>query len=305
MMRRFLLPLFFGLIICVQSQAQQEPLFSNYIWNPLSFNPGVAGTSGFMTMNATIREQWVGFEGRPRTQAFNMHTVLKKREFGIGASIINDNIGPINSTTLQGNFAYKLKLDRGVYISLGLKAEASLWQGKFAGLELADDPSFATDIRSAFLPNFGFGAYLKGKKYFAGISVPRFIRNEFNDGEANWNQGDQVHHFYAHGGYSFKLNRDLYFKPSVMMNYVKNVPFDATITTSLEFERQLWIGLGYRVAQSLTPTIAYKFNHQIKAGYAYEYMVNSLAGHQFGSHELLVTYDFFYPKGRVVSPIFF
>jgi len=297
-------------MFCLNAKAQQDPIFSNYIWNPLSFNPAIAGSSGYTTMNLTVREQWVGFEGRPRTQAFNVHAPLKNRNrrtgrISLGASILNDNIGPINSTTLQGNFSYRIKVSRYISLNLGLKAEASLWQGKFAGLDLADDPSLATDIRSAFLPNFGFGAYLKSKNYFVGLATPRLIKNEFNNGEANWEQGNQVSHYYLHAGYSHKFDYDLYFKPSIMINYVNNVPIDATLSANFEFDRQLWLGASYRVAQSVTPTVAFKFSNQVKAGYAYEFMVNSLVSHQFGSHELMLTYDFYYPTGRTVSPIFF
>ncbi|MEM7161617.1 MAG: type IX secretion system membrane protein PorP/SprF [Bacteroidota bacterium] len=305
-MKRKLLMTIPILCLCVfAAKAQQEPIFSNYIWNPMAFNPAIAGSKSFTTMNLTIREQWVGFEGRPRTQAFNVHTPIKKKRIGVGASIINDNIGPINSTTLQGNFAYKFKVQRGVTLALGLKAEASLWQGKFAGLELADDPALANNIRSAFLPNFGFGGLLKSKDYFVGIAAPRLFTNEFNDGDANWNQGEQVRHFYLHGGYTFELKRNYYFKPNIMVNYVQNVPVDATISANFEFENQLWLGASYRAAQSITPTVAYKFNNQIKAGYAYEFMVNNLISHQWGSHELMITYDFYYRTGRVVNPIFF
>lgn len=295
-------------IICIASQsvnAQQDPIFSNYIWNPMSFNPAVAGTQGYMTMNATVREQWVGFEGRPRTQAFNLHTALRNKAMGLGASIINDKLGPINSLTLQGNFAYKLKIDRGTYLSMGLKSELSLWQGHFQDLELADDPSLANNIRSAFLPNFGFGLLLKDPKYFVGFSVPKFINNEFNDGKTDWNQGGQVSHFFLHGGYSYEVNRDLYLKPSIMVNYVKNVPVETTISFNAEFQHQLWVGMSYRTAQAITPTFAYKFNQQIKAGYAYELALNKLKSHQAGSHELMITYDFVYPSRGVVSPIFF
>ena len=81
---------------------------------------------------------------------------------------------------------------------------------------------------------------MKTKNYFVGIASPRFIKNEFNDGEANWNQGDQINHYYLHAGYSHKINYDLYFKPSLMINYVNSVPVDATFSTNFEFERQLW-----------------------------------------------------------------
>lgn len=303
-MKKIGLILGIALLGVLEMNAQQEPIFSNYIWNPLSFNPGVAGTKSYMTMNAVVREQWVGFDGRPRTQSFNMHTALRNNQLGIGASIINDKLGPINSLTLQGNFSYKIKVDRTTYVSLGIKSEVSLWQGKFVDLDLADDPSLANNVRSAFLPNFGTGAYLKAKKYFFGIAAPRVLNNEFNDG-LDWDQGRQVAHFYAHGGYTHALDRDIMFKPSFMLNYVKNVKPELTISANMEFNRQLWAGISYRTASAISPLIAYKFTNQIKAGYSYELSLNKLVNHNSGTHELMVSYDFFYPTGRVVSPIFF
>ena len=312
-MRKLFLTVPLLLLLCFTAKGQQEAIFSNYIWNPMSFNPAVAGSKPFSTMNLTVREQWVGFEGRPRVQAFNFHTPLqsqntrsaKNKQLGIGASLINDKIGPINSTTFQGNFAYRFRIQRGVIMSLGVKAEASLWQGKFAGLELADDPSLANDIRSAFLPNFGLGAYLRSKDYFVGLAAPRLFKNEFNDGNANWNQGDQVSHWYLHAGYSLKMSHKQFFKPSIMINYVKNVPIDATISANFEFQNQLWLGASYRAAQSFSPNLGYRFNSQITAGYSYEFMLNKLVSHQFGTHELMLSYDFFYVEGRTINPITF
>jgi type IX secretion system PorP/SprF family membrane protein len=70
--------------------AQQEAMYTHYMYNTLSVNPAYAGTRDAMTFTALHRSQWVGFEGAPTTQTFTMHTPLRNKKIGIGISVIND-----------------------------------------------------------------------------------------------------------------------------------------------------------------------------------------------------------------------
>ena len=56
------------------SSAQQDPHFTQYFDNTLFVNPAYAGSKDVLNLTAIHREQWVGFDGRPRSTTFSIHS---------------------------------------------------------------------------------------------------------------------------------------------------------------------------------------------------------------------------------------
>jgi hypothetical protein len=58
-----------GLVLLIafvcNSNAQEQPILTNYTHNPLTINPAIAGTVKGLNMNFLTRQQWVGIEGYP------------------------------------------------------------------------------------------------------------------------------------------------------------------------------------------------------------------------------------------------
>ena len=141
--------------------AQQAPMYTHYMYNTLVVNPGYAGSRDALTITALDRMQWVNFKGAPMTQTFTMHAPLENRHIGLGLSVLNDKIGPVNNTSLSGYFAYRMQLTEKSKLALGLSAGANIFQASLSSLQLdqQSDPVFLNNINNHMTPNFGFGAY--------------------------------------------------------------------------------------------------------------------------------------------------
>ena len=63
-------------LIATFAFGQQEIQFTQFMNNKLYYNPGVAGSSGAICINAVHRTQWAGFENAPSTQNINAEIVL-------------------------------------------------------------------------------------------------------------------------------------------------------------------------------------------------------------------------------------
>jgi len=72
------------LVLATQaSYAQQDPNFTQYMYNTLSINPAYAGSRDAFSAVALHRSQWLGFDGAPTSQTLSAHTPIKEGKNGI------------------------------------------------------------------------------------------------------------------------------------------------------------------------------------------------------------------------------
>src|SRR5690606_19799535 len=102
-------------------QAQIDPLYAQYLSNPMLINPAYAGLNNNLNASISFRKQWAGFEGSPTTYNINGHTSLLDNRMGIGLMVVSDKIGINNNTEVHGTYAYRIDLDQK-YLSFGLQA---------------------------------------------------------------------------------------------------------------------------------------------------------------------------------------
>ena len=96
------------------AKAQQDAMFTHYMYNTLWLNPAYAGTRDALTITGIHRSQWVGFDGAPTDQSFTLHSPLLNGKMGIGLSVLNDKIGPTKSTLFALDLAYHVRLSKKV-----------------------------------------------------------------------------------------------------------------------------------------------------------------------------------------------
>ncbi|MFN0215801.1 MAG: type IX secretion system membrane protein PorP/SprF, partial [Saprospiraceae bacterium] len=262
--------LIWGIFWSANALAQQDPMFTNYHFNSLAFNPAYAGSNEHLTLNLSHRQQWVGLDGAPVTQALNAHSPLRNERVGIGFSLLNDKIGPGGSTDLAGSYAYRMQVgaSKKLKLSLGLQASMANWRGDFSEItvEHSDDPSFSQNI-SRWLPNFGAGAYLYGEKYYLGLGCPRLLEHDLRkanqDTEALF--AKNYRNIYLSGGAAILLRDDqLVFRPSFLLQsagFLSNVkdhssgqkigaPTSANLGAAILIRQLMWAGASYRTALS-------------------------------------------------------
>ena len=99
------------LVLCIAAYGQQYPYFSQYFLNPYLYNPAALGNSGYNEINLTYRQQWLGINDAPTTQAFNFQYPTKKN-ISVGLNFYSDQAVLLNTSALTFGFAYRGKYFR-------------------------------------------------------------------------------------------------------------------------------------------------------------------------------------------------
>ena len=299
------------LMLFTSIEGQQDAMFTHYAFNTLAVNPAYAGTRDALTVTTLHRSQWVGFEGAPNTQTLTLHTPIHNDKLGMGLSIMNDKIGPINTMSLYGDFAYKIKINEKGKLALGLKGGINLMQGELNTLNLDEqnDASFTNNIESKILPNFGFGAYYYTAKWYVGLSTPKLLENNFSTNTVTGSSGlsGEQRHFYVIGGTVLSISQNLKFKPSTFIKVTKAAPIEADLTGMFIYKDLFEAGVMLRTGDAVGALFGYNINNQFRVGYSYDWsFTNKTFKYNGGSHELMIRYDFIYKdKARIRSPRYF
>lgn len=335
---RKLLPLVI-LITCLTGSiyAQQDAMFTNYVFNALNYNPAYAGSKDHMAIGALHRTQWWGINGAPSTQSVFMHTPLKNDRVGIGFNLFNDAIGPTNNLGVNVSYAYRIPIgENGARLSIGIQGGIENFRSDWDELIL-DDSGDGTFLNSPnlLLPNFGGGIYYYSKYFYAGLSVPHLVENSLRAKEDDINtalSARQYRHYYFAMGTAIPLNGDdLIFKPSIL---VKNVGLDSKlrkdeqyqniaaptefdIDLSLLFYETFWVGASFRSAleafgsdpsssyDSVDVWAQYMLNSGLRIGAGYDFTVSGLSRVASGSFEIMLGYEFDYEENKTVTPRYF
>lgn len=283
------------MLLTFQSKAQQDPQYTQYMYNMSIINPAYA-TDDEETINlgALYRAQWVGSEGGPTTGTLFAHSpIAKKVEMGL--SIIHDEIGGVvKETNAYVDFAYVLKLNEKSKLSFGIKGGATFFSTNFNGFIYSDDlpdPAFAENLSSIF-PNIGVGSFYFGENYYLGLSSPNLLQSkhlEKQDGVIATGV-EEIHYFFT-GGYVFNLNDNLKFKPAFMTKAVSGAPLSLDLTTNFLINNVFEIGAGYRWDDSVSGLVNFRVSPAIRVGYAYDYTLSNLGKFNTGSHEIMLLID--------------
>jgi len=284
------------------AKAQQDPMFTQYMFNTLSINPAYAGSQDVLSINVISRHQWIGIEGAPKTQTLVVHTPLK-HNIGVGLSVINDKIGPQSQTGLKGSFSYKLKIGKKSSLSLGIMAGVNKLDINLTDLENTEstDVAFQQNL-SGIKPLFGFGIYFKLKNAYIGLSMPELVETNYENGISSWKQ---ARHYYFIAGYIANMGKSLKFKPTVLVRYTQNAPVSAEITGQLIIKDRIWIGGMYRLKESVGGLLGIQITKQLRLGYAYDYGIGELSAYGKGAHEIMLNYNFMFKNKEYASPIYF
>lgn len=283
---------------------QQDPQYTQYMYNMNVVNPAYAGSKEGLSVTALYRQQWSGLDGAPETFTLSAHSPFGDK-VGLGLSAVRDELGPISETNVYVDFSYTLDLSATIKIALGVKAGATFHDVGLIDLELQDpnDPFFSQDISSTY-PNVGAGAFLYGDNFYVGLSVPNLLNSVHLD-ENGLKYGSETQHYFATAGYVFQVSENVKLKPSVMVKSAFDAPtsFDGNLN-ALFFER-FEIGASYRLDDSFSGLVGFQVTDNIRVGYAYDAITSDLDAVANASHEVIVTFDLFFNKRTLRSPRYF
>lgn len=291
--------------------AQQLPQFTQYMFNTISINPAYAGSRETFSAVGLHRSQWVGLEGGPETQTLSIHTPLRNEKIGIGLSFINDKLGYENFSYIYGDFSYTIQTGVNSKLAFGVKGGFTHYN---LDEELLNDPSvvndpFFNDVSNRWSPNVGAGLYWHSQRWYVGLSAPRILNTDYNNG--NQGQLDYIAleriSYYITGGYVFDLSENTKLKPSVLLKATNGAPLSFDISANFLFNETFWIGGGYRINENsaaIGGIADFQISKQLRIGYAYEYPISDIRPYTSGTHEVLLMFEVFKSK-RIKSPRYF
>lgn len=270
--------------------AQQDPHYTQYMYNMNVINPAYAGSKENLSIGMLYRKQWVDIEDAPTTFTLSGHSPVGKN-VGLGLSVISDKIGPVEENNIYGDFSYTLNLGGEHKLALGLKAGVTLHKvGLFSNiyntLPQPNDPAFSEDTNNSYF-NLGTGLFYYTDKYYVALSVPNMMKSkhlDFNGREF----GSEESHYFLTGGYVFDLTDNIKFKPFFMAKSAFNAPTSLDVSTNFLFNQKFEAGLTYRLDDSFGAMVNYAITPSLKIGYAYDHIVSDLnittpASHEFNS----------------------
>ena len=186
-------------ILCSWSAiAQQNTIYSQYMFNMAAINPAYIGIHDALDITALHRTQWTGIEGHPTTQTLTANTPLHNELLAVGATLYRDAVGINRDLGMLGQFSYKIKLNEKWVASFGLQAGIINYKSDFGSLasdaESLDDQSFNNFISTnSILPVFGSGVLIYSERGFFGFSVPHITdKNLLKSAFANSFLGNDV-----------------------------------------------------------------------------------------------------------------
>lgn len=293
-------------------KAQQDPHYTQYMYNMNVVNPAYAGSKESISGALLYRQQWAGLEGAPKTATFSIHSPVGKN-VGLGLSAISDKIGPVEENNLYGDFSYTINMGGESKLAFGLKAGATFQKiGLLSdiGNGYTQQPGdFAFDENSNNIKlNIGSGLFFYTNKFYAAFSVPNMLKSKHLDITRNGqelNFGSETLHYFLTSGYVFDLSANTKFKPSAMLKSAFDAPTSLDCSANFLFFEKYEIGATYRLDDSFGAMVNFAVTPSIRIGYAYDHVISDIKGTAPSSHEFMLLFDLNLSKKVSVSPRFF
>jgi type IX secretion system PorP/SprF family membrane protein len=289
------------LIISVSSSsiAQQDPQFSQNMFNKLYSNPAYAGSSEGICGTLMYRDQWTGFDGAPKTGLFSIDAPVNFLHGGLGLTILAaDELGFENTFMAKLAYAFRFNIGQG---NLAIGADFGFIQKSIDGDFISNDPNDpiipTSSVSGNIFPDLGAGIYYNSDKLYLGASASHLLESEVDYGDFTT---QMARHFYFMGGYRIEFSPAISLIPSF---HVKNVAdqTQADINANLHFNNRFWIGGSYRLEDAVVVMAGLNITPNLRLGYSYDFTTSDLQDYSSGSHEIMLGYC--YKIKKKLTPI--
>jgi len=301
------------LVTTVSGLAQQDPQYTQYMYNTQIVNPAYAGSRDALSFGALYRTQWVGLEGAPKTGTFTVNSPIGSLDnMGLGLSIVRDEIGPAIDSNVNIDYSYSINTSDTGELSFGVKAGFNILDVDFTKLNIFDtnDPRFQNNVDNKVQPQVGAGVYYHTEKFYAGLSVPNFFTTDHYD-ESNITNLDNETiaaerlHYFLIAGYVFDLSDNLKFKPATLVKAVGGSPLQWDVSANFLINEKFTLGAAYRWSAAFSGLVGFQATDGIFIGFGYDYQTTDIEQFSDGSYEIMLRFDLFKKPERVLTPRFF
>lgn len=286
--------------------SQEDPLSSHYMFNTMTYNPGVAGTSGMICATGIIRQQWMGFKGAPSTKVFHINSPVSlfNIKSGVGLLIESDDIGFDKDISISAAYSYLMDVGSGklgIGVNLGflnnvLDPKWEIPDGD-THTPASGDPMIPENKESIKCFDAGLGLYFKADKYYAAVSV-----THLNQPKTKYTKATATsyisRHYYLTAGYTLQLsNPSFELLPSIFA-FSDGKVTQASVTSLVRYNKKVWGGVSYRAGDALIGIFGFELLNGVRIGCAYDFTLSDIAKNSNGSFELMVNYCFDMSLGK-------
>jgi len=285
------------LLCAFNVNGQQDPMLTQYMFNGLYLNPAYAGSHKYWSSTVSYRTQWTGakFEGAPQTAIVAVDGPIPGKNMGVGFLVMHDQLGVTKSNSFMANYSYQIKLNPTSKLAFGINAGVSQFTANLNDVLIWDEQDQVySNTLTKILPRVGLGVYYYSEKHYVGFSVPTILSYEDgNKFSMDLSKASFLRrHYLLTGGLIIKAGDMVKLKPSVLLKYVHNAPFQGDVNFSAVFKDQFWVGVTYRTGDAVAILLEYQSNKFFRIGYSYDISFSGLRGYQNGSHEIMIGVDF-------------
>ncbi|UXP33997.1 type IX secretion system membrane protein PorP/SprF [Reichenbachiella agarivorans] len=303
-----IIPIVLGILLMAQGlSAQQQVMYTQYMFNQLAINPAYAGIHDGISTSFLARHQWVGFDGAPKTQTFSIHSPIKYRSVGLGAVLIRDEIGLTDQLGAYFSSSYWINFANNTKLSFGIQASFNQYKVDYSE-NPNNDPNLASQNINDIAPNAGVGMMWHSEQFYLGFSIPQLVNYSLDPVGKSSQDPDAklIRHYFVSAGYVFELNRNLKLKPNLLFKWVKGAPFEIDINANFLIKELIWLGISYRSLDSFDALFQIQVTPQFQLGYSYDFLTTSeLSRVNSGSHEIMINYVFKRKGDKIVTPRYF
>ena len=294
-------------------KAQQDPQYTQYMYNTQVINPAYAGSRDVLSFGLLYRTQWVGLDGAPQTGTFSINTPFGGMDnMGIGLSIVYDEIGPASESNVNVDYSYTINTSDVDELSFGLKAGIDILDVDYTKLNIFDqsDPRFQNNVDNKLQPQIGAGVYYNTDKFYIGLSVPNFLTTKHYD-ESNLTDPDiqtvaaERLHYFLIAGYVFDLSENLKFKPAALVKAVSGSPLQVDASANFLLYEKVTLGAAYRWSAAMSALVGFQVSDGVFIGFGYDYQTTDIESYSDGSYEVFLRFDILNKPVKVLTPRFF
>ena len=270
--------------------AQQIPSYTQFMFNTYVFNPAIAGTHNYYQVRLNNRFQWTGITDAPQTNSMSVYGPHGSKDMGFGGYIYNDATGPTSRNGLYGSYAYNLRVNNLMRLSMGLSA--GLLQNRLDGTRIGlidtSDPAMLGTVTSDFSPDATLGLYLYSHSFHVGFSAHQLFGNTLNFFDESTGLNKLKTHYYLTGGYKYFLSMDYALESSVIIRGSMPVPLQVDFNIKAHYQEFVWLGLSVRSQDAVSVLVGYTHENRFNFGYSYDMSFSPIRHHNSGSHEIFL-----------------
>jgi len=292
-MKQFII--LFSIFVVYTTNAQQLPQYTQWYQNQFSGNPAHAGIKRCIDVHVAYRNQWVGFNGSPKsgfvTASIPLYTQRKAyltTRHGAGFKFEHDQVGAFSFNRFNIAYAAHFNFDKHKRISFGL----------YAGMiQMGYDPSLISVIDldpavfhegSIVAPDASFGVLFKDERYFIGLAFNNLIPTKWS--KVGLDSKTRLH-IELKGGYQFVANKNVSIIPAFLLRTPVRGKTSVDINLFMDYKNTLMFGLGYRNTDALLAFASLKINGQFALVYSFDYTLSKIQNVAKNTHEISLRFS--------------